>query len=278
MGGVKRRLREDFALTLNNPAGRLHQLLVEAQQIKNNSPIADGWRTLLKIEGKSIADLLERLAPVLRLPHQAKAAVLALENENHNLLLRWLPKVESAFSIINLQAPWEQFKVHLDPTTMYSLEVCGDRLSVRSPEGAIETETLNTILGQTRDLRGEVAAADLDRVLKDFLLRHLGEIEYAIENYRVRGTPGIQQAMRQSVGEIFTRPEVAAKVGQTSFGKRFVAIVLAINTVVSFGGNVARIEERFSQYLLEAPQEEIHEEAPQDSTPQMPPPDTTKKA
>src|SRR5687768_6548772 len=121
-----------------NPAGRLLVLIEASLKIPTNKNYADGWRELLGIEGRDRSFLLERLGPMLRLPFDAKQAAERLGDAvDQELVLEWVPRVERAFSNINLEGNWDQFRGHINGETLLSLRFCSDQLGRLAPENSL---------------------------------------------------------------------------------------------------------------------------------------------
>jgi hypothetical protein len=240
------------AVNPDNPATRLHRLLKRAVKIPDNTKTQEAWAQLLRVQNaKDTSYLLSCLGPVLAMPHEVKETVLAL-NLNHELMLRWVPKVEQALSAANLAGHWEPVRKPLDDATLINLEMCGDRLSELAPEPVVPEAQLGNLLEQVRALRNETAQADIDPDVKQCLLKHLHDFEYALECYDIGGTPAVRRAVGNALGDIVAEPKVVT-ASKTSLGKKFVLLVAVLAQAASATSNVLQIGERINRFLIEPP-------------------------
>jgi hypothetical protein len=171
---------------------------------------------------------------------------------NHALYLDWVPNVEQAFSQMQLAGQWEMFRTPIarDSATLKTLAICADHLSRVAPEPNVPDEDLTKLREQVWNLHDEILAARVDPELQLFLLKHVREIELAIDTYQIQGAPGLSRAVGAAMAETASRPEISGKLSQ-GVGRRFVAIVGIVLNLTTWGGNVARIEERVTYWLTE---------------------------
>jgi hypothetical protein len=193
------------------------------------------------------------------MPNQVRTAVLRLEGQNHGLLLDWTESIEQAFMAHHLGSTWKGFQDQLRPEALRSLAHCDDVLSRSFSEPVVEKDQLAEILSQVEALHAEMRTATLDAELKLFLLKHLREIQIAIESYQVLGAPGISRATNDAIGQLVVNRQqgIIARFMGSPLGQKTVKLLNRVALVAAFGANVARIEEgteRLTTWLLEAPE------------------------
>lgn len=198
---------------LDNPAGRLHRILVgvtsanEAEQVDRVLQRLFGLEDE-KDEASRVALLLRQVAELATLAQQAQAQIETLVDVNHELFLRWVSKVNKAL----MWAPrWNEninnMKQLLDSTTLYSLEMCADMLHRMSPEPTIEDDKLSELVELVRaaiDATAEMSA--LPAEVRQSLIARLREVEISFIYFRTTGYPGVETAMDALTGTWARQP------------------------------------------------------------------------
>ena len=215
--------------TPNNPVGRLVRLFDEAHKITNagSTKAITVWAQLLGVEPGDRTALLRRLGQVLELPAQAEAAVRAIPGIEHGRLLTWVPKVEAAFKILNLDGTFGSFINPIDDTTLTALWVCQEKVSEKWDEPVADEDALTALLKEVRELRREIVAEsdDLGDYLRDYMLHHLDLIEQAIGDYRIMGIVALGRAFQASIGAVVTEPAIFRQSVESSKGKAFIKVL-----------------------------------------------------
>lgn len=250
----------------SSPAARLLTLLQDAMKIGPNVRSEDAWRTVLDVDNGDVSLLLDRLGPLMRLPQEVRAAVVELGDKvSPELLLRWVPQVERSFASTNLDVPWDHFRKNLSRDTLLAVEFCADQLQRLAPEQVIDEDEIAGFLTRVRELQDEVSAStELDEELRQFLMRHLRALEYALQDYRFRGTPALRDAVAMAVGESILRTDLHSRIRSSNVASRVWTLVKTLAQVLAFAANVAQITDTVHTLWLEAPEPTITTPAPPD--------------
>lgn len=190
-------------MSLNNPAGRLHALLSEAgtpPRENDRETARQKWAKTLAVEVKDSPTLLARLGEVMALPVEVRGAVKSLPEVDHDTYLGPLSNVEKSFGKLNLDALWSQCAREIDGTTMYSLKVCDELLSRQRPERTLPEDEREQLHEEVRNLRKDVQAKEKDKDLREFLLHHLKAMDDALQEYKISGTPPVEEAAKAILG------------------------------------------------------------------------------
>lgn len=192
-------------MSLNNPAGRLHALLSEAGVLNyvEKDRVRTKWAKVLGVEKEDSPTLLLRLSEIMNLPAQVREAVEAVPDIDHEMYLKHLPNVESAFAKMSLDVIWGSVAKELDKATMYSLEVCDDLLSRHHPEPMLPGDERERIHKEVRDLFEDVRTNEEDEDLREFLLRHLKAMDDALQEYKISGAPPVEEVVQAAMGDGF---------------------------------------------------------------------------
>lgn len=99
---------------------------------------------------------MRRVGHVLSLPSSIKEAMSYVDDIDRDIYLRWLPRVETSFSILNFQMAWRKFIERFDGEIMYGIEICSDRLSRERPEKIADEKLLSNLLEKVNQLLSEL--------------------------------------------------------------------------------------------------------------------------
>lgn len=193
---------------INNSVGRLFNILRQFQKNASgkNETLASIIGKVFSIDHNNPSQTLQIQLELIHLIKVSKEEVLKLPSTSHNLHLRALQKIETAFSVHHLHSNWVSFSEYLDPATMTSLEHTADNLSY-SGEQIISEDELEELKNQVDELLEAVLKMDVNSKLKAFLLEQINKISQAILYYRINGARGLRNALEQMMGAsaIFTK-------------------------------------------------------------------------
>ena len=218
---------------LDNPAGRLYEILNEARSMPGTHRVGGAWADAFGVEPTDIRQIYALLLELMDLVDRAKKSVQQLDVD-HDLYLRWVPNVEHVLIYSQLGAKWAQLQPQLDDTTMNQLEFCSELLSRRTSEKVISDEDLSKLQMEVETLLDKVLSANLPEELKDVLIEKLEQIRQAILAYRVRGNEGLRRALGSSLGAMFLYREHIEEI-QDDKQKT------TVSQVVQFIANLAEI-------------------------------------
>ena len=177
---------------------------------------------MLSVETGDRALLFKHLSRIYQLPSITEAAVRAFPNElEPDIYLEWLQPVSSAFSVMNLEAPWSSVKQHLNATKLKSLRFCSDRLSKLAPEPTVNMEQVDKLLTLVREVIDSVRDANhLPDHSRMFLMRHLDDVEAALIDYRFLGMRPLQRAFESTLGGVMLQQEVFESTKDDPAGRK----------------------------------------------------------
>ena len=224
--------------TSNNPAGRLHSLLVEGKgQGRQDKSISKVWAEILEVPHADKGLLLRRVGQVMALPSSIKEAMSYIDDIDHSIYLRWLSQVESSFSILNFDMQWKNFIDKFNGEIMYGIEICSDRLSRERPEKTANEELLASLSEKVNELLSELDSAELSGNAWLYIHDHIVRTKEAIEEYRIRGIKPLEEVFQHAVGGVVLNPEIYQESQRTQQGKRFWEIMgyLALVVTITVG-------------------------------------------
>jgi hypothetical protein len=237
---------------LDNPAGRLHRILVAMKQGRANVPVMHGMAEVLGIDPPLLHDVARAVAEVFALAIEAEGEVRSLgDDEPKELLLQWQPKVMEALNAMFFQR--SNPALMLDTVArgygegdLVALAFCSATLHRVRRELVIERDALARIREQTTGLLAVLESdTDLDAELRGLLLWNVRAMLRACDSYDRRGTAGIRDALNQMVGALVSNPDLVARRESSPGTWQKVATVLAtVSAVVGFGTAVVTAIEK----------------------------------
>jgi hypothetical protein len=187
--------------------------------------------------------MLKRLGGVMELPSIIKGRIENLVEVEHDLYLRWLPKIEEAFRANHLAGGFHAFIDKIDETTLLGIEHCAAILSRRDPDPEIKPDELETLRQQVDNLLVETRDAEIDFDIKKFILKHLFAIRNAIDEYQVFGSKSLLTAFGEAVAAAYTEPQTAVKASASSQGSKFLKCVAGIGLLLTVGNQAMQLTE-----------------------------------
>ena len=219
----------------DNPAGRLFLILKKAKKIDKQTKMKNAWAEILGVESKDSAELLRKIGKVNQLPFDIKKGVKSIDDQDHELYLRGLGKVENALGNINFNSSWNGFLNIIDDTTVASLEFTSNLLSRENGEHGLSQKDIDNLLDITQKFKKELVDSDVPEPLQKFILERLNAIESAIHDYKISGVKPIETEIERSVGSLVMRRGIYNK--DKSWSKKFFNLISKIGTIINFAND-----------------------------------------
>jgi hypothetical protein len=218
----------------DNPASRLYNLLVAARELDDNISTRIAWTKLLgEQESADAAVILQGFGRVLLLCAETRKTIEGLPKDaDPEATLSHFKDVEALFFSLNLDKPWSGFKGQISSLMLYSLQMCSKEITRAGMDLKVSQEELDKLLKEVQKLIQHIAASKLDPRFSEFLLKHLGLIEYAILHYRISGVDELVEALERAVGAIILQPDAQAAIKKTEEGKTFLKILADTSTIL----------------------------------------------
>jgi hypothetical protein len=208
-------------IKLDNPAGRLLDLIARGQQIPPSKECRLAWCELLSVDPNDMARLTIRLGKVMALLDEIEEAINSCENIRPETYLKFNVNISKAFEKQKLNDHWSSFINYIDEITYNYIEMTSDVLSMQKSEGCVEDERLEEIEKGLQSLVKEVAASKSDKETKEFLARRSVTILDAVQEFRFTGVSGLFEAVCATLGEISIKQGIQEALQKTYTGKKF---------------------------------------------------------
>lgn len=234
----------------NNPAGRLLAIIRKLQAVQKGKNILtdQAWAKVFQIDPDNTGLLMDRIGKCLQLGNQIIENVKKL-NLNQDLFLKDINQIILSFRQMNLQENINSTLSRIRVESIRGLEYCDHEFSRQSPEKVIPETDLKNIYEEICSLLEEVAQADIDSYLKNFMLDKLDLLRQAIELYDVDGCVPIEKALCEITGSIVLTQEKLKGQDFKEIGKKFIRILVTLYLATQIINNIAQLPESISKII-----------------------------
>lgn len=226
----------------DNPAGRLHRLLVQFRQNASNARAWQTWAATFGIQGDDFPEVARCLEMLLALPGEIESELAQLDPASYpsDIVLRWKDKIIPALVpdlFMGQQA--DQMAVQFDDASLGFLETCSWTLHTYRQQRPIADSDLERIKTLLAELETELRESQhIDSELREFLMRHCKEMSRALRDVVIRGPAALEDALDRAVGATYRRKDLTARSGESpsvwrKFGEVIVAVAAALQIATS---------------------------------------------
>lgn len=249
--------------TLNNPAGRLLEVLKRAKAFQPpNAKALEAWAKILEVPPNDIPHLLTQFGKVLTLPKIVQERIKSQEEINHSIYLKWVPKVESCFKSINLETTIHSFTSNLDEAALDGLEFCSELLSRVQPEIEIDEKEIGKITKQIHKLQDEIIQSEIDNQYKFFMLEKLEELLKALQEYRIMGVEPIDEVFVNTFGRLATNQQIYEETKDTEIGGKFWSVLTRALLLTSLAVTTIQLGQWAQNLLPNQSEEKVQQQCP----------------
>ncbi|HKG02305.1 MAG TPA: hypothetical protein VKB03_03935 [Conexibacter sp.] len=226
----------------DNPAGRLHQLLIRLGEQRGEMPLLAAWAEVLTVPPEDVILHIGRVSDLLR---ELQAAV---DRTGDEALLAPVRRYRAAWS--QPIAPTNQplHRAMADGAAVEALALLSAQLHATASDGVVPVaERRDELRSQLRDLIDAVRDADdLPDEVKHTVVARLLEVEQAIVHIDIGGPAAVHRAMEAVVGSVAFGDVRAAK--SRTF-KRVGATLLVIWTAFTSAPTIQKSIETWGDYI-----------------------------
>lgn len=185
---------------MNNPTGRLLDLMTAARQIADNSATGRAWATVLRCEPSDTIGLYQALAKLLLLVEEAKQATEEFVPGDKSIFLEPFGAIESMLVQPSMGSAWSNYKGKLTDSVMQGLRFGSHALAFSYPEKSLNESHIKNLLALINELLEECLGADLPQALKTLFAQNLEHLRRALTTYRISGPLGLQNELDRLSG------------------------------------------------------------------------------
>jgi Mor family transcriptional regulator len=201
-----------------NPAARLLDVLLEAQDIDRSITTRIAWAQILDT-GNNPPLLYERLSKVMTLSEEAYSLVIELFPRQARAAAAWKNALDAAFNAQNLSGQFETFFGKISTTTIDHLTAAADLLDTKTPD-KLTTSKISEFISSLNELVEEVLSGDFEGKVKEYLARSIRKIVIALEEYRLGGTIPVTDSIEALLGHSFFDRDYGTALHETDTGSK----------------------------------------------------------
>lgn len=231
----------------DNPAKRLLNFLKKGQSESENKNMGEALADIFGVKPDQRSEILRCLGEVQKLPSSVRNEIIDID-EDHNLYLDKINRIEKALSKINFGAKWRVFKQAIDEATITQLTFCSKLLSDNSKFKPLEEKDLNNLKEKVQSFKSELSEYDIDPDLSRLIYEKVNDIERVIFDYQLTGSALIQKEVESAIGQIVLHPDLVKK--EKSLAKKFFSLLSYISITINVVEKVPKLTE-YSQELLD---------------------------
>lgn len=239
----------------DNPAARLHALLVGAVSNPAGESVELAWRRTLDLDTgeRDPVRFLQAFAAVCALPSAALARLESTQRGQAPHFSRWLAPVvdtlESCASSLGQRT--DTALQRITPEVLVSLESAAWLLHDEDRRALPPRDVVAALLAALEELEAQLlAATDVDETLREYLLLQVAQMMNAVRLVRVVGADGLQAAYERGVGASLV---AVRRHGPSAWLDKFLGVVVQLEPLVSVGADLVAIASPTIQAIAALP-------------------------
>ncbi len=235
---------------IDNPAARLHRILVEGKKRNDNANCRDVWADILEISPITEINIMRGIANTAELADKIIFTRDELLKAKRAKSGYWYKRVNAAFRDQNLNSSWVTFNNKIDELTISELDMLAMIFDTSGSETPLDDEKLAEFKTQIIDLREDIINSNLDKGVQIALLALLKKALEAIELYQITGAGPIMEAVEASVGRIMFDHNLQEEVKTGVIGKQFGALLGGLANFITVAQGVKELAGPIATLLL----------------------------
>ena len=243
---------------LDNPAGRLHNLLERYAQ-HSKSAFQQAWALTLDVPTEDVPLYLGDITALMR---DVTRAATGTDDPAYAPIAGHVRMLSECVSPANLA--WNQPATNAapNPTAMQSLLMFSSYLHSVGPDGDLpDAQTLADLVAQVSDLIEGVKAADIEASVKHLLLDRLAEVYRALNHLDIGGTDAARAAMDAlAMTTAVYGSTVKDKDLVDKFKKTLKTLYVTFAIAVTLADGIPTLDHTYNvvHHLFDPPQAQLH--------------------
>ena len=184
----------------NNPVGRLHEILCEANNHQPGERAQSVWAKVLDAPAGDVGALLKLLAGLIDLKDEAKQALMDGVDGDPSIFLAPFTKIDQIFHRIDLSAQWNNSKQYLDIATLNALAFGDHLLERKQAKLSLTAEQTFDFIEKLDGLLRQCINSNLPAGLKKLFRRNLESLRQALITYKISGAQAVEDEVDRMIG------------------------------------------------------------------------------
>lgn len=218
---------------LDNPAGRLYDILSRAKQSNSlESTVINVLSGILSVDPRDVIGVSYTFTQLKGLINDTDLAIEQLEGYKYKRYQKMIERIKVAFQDVDFELKLKDILKYLNDETLLSLKFCAEDLS--GTETHIDKDTLKELQDEVKSLLEKVIESNnLGKELRTFLYEKLQDIDKAIRDHRFYGSAGIRRAFESSIGAALINQEQIQEQQDNKIVKEFFKVLSKIDSLLS---------------------------------------------
>jgi len=236
-----------------NPAGRLHQILIQAKASGGIGPAFEVWKRVfgVPVESEHARDptqahleaqieVISRVVQLKQLIEDTEEALRDIDGLSEKYFRpfqRIRPIVQQSIASLGTDLTAALNQVTEGDLTV--LEFCSEKLEELHVEPIVDETELQEILQEVNSLFDEVRDSSVDAELKSFVLDGLETIRRGINEFRIRGPERLKESLGEIIGSLAVNKDLVKAGSKEEVVGKFEKLCYRFAAVVSFASDAA---------------------------------------
>lgn len=189
---------------LDNPAGRLHAILLKLKGTRGDELMGEVWKRALDLPQQAgTTQLLVRIGKVYALSDEIASKMSKIRGYHRRDVERWWKPLSAGFYKAQFSVIWNNVSGEFTGDILDDIESCSIKLSEFSPEPYLKKDELGHIYELLENIEKEIENnSDLDEKVKDMLEERLRRINQALDNVWINGAEPVQTELESAVANV----------------------------------------------------------------------------
>lgn len=233
----------------DNPAARLHAILVKAKSKPGGENCRKVWSEILNIPRANEAEFLMQIGKVSSLTHEIMEFVRNEYPNQLNTTKHWTGQVNSAFIQQNYNSQFSTFTTKIDNHSLDSLSLLSDLIANKTKTTVLPEDTLESMKTKINELINDLLVADLSVEFKQYLNRALSKILENLNSYLITGINPIIDSIDMILGHAITDVNYREELKESGFGKSVLAVFHFLASFITVAAGISQYEDIGKFYL-----------------------------
>lgn len=255
----------------NNPAARLHNILLVLRAANPQDTIANAWRGAFNTSGLPLQDLVSKMALVYSLPTGINNDLRRLDIYDPEMMFWWRELAQTAQYALTQE--WGLAKAHITGDVIAAIRSRSRLLNKYSPEPILDDGVIEQTKASVQSIIEAVKSADgLDDDLKQRILQQADFISDLLDNVEILGGVSIKHDIDEALADIVQQTEQVKESDNTireTIKARVTEVVIWLSAF-NVGGDAYNHAQSVLQALM--PPKEVHQLTDGKEVPQLPEP------
>ena len=232
----------------DNPAGRLHKLLLDDKSKPPNTAMKQVWAEVFGLDASNTPAIFTNLVRLQDSVNEIEKSI-RMQEVDHDIYLQSFPSIRTILSLPNLDSSINQHVSLINEGVLMTLQFCSERLSKTCPEHVPTDDEIKELIEQIQNLADSILASSINKTLKVILSELTESMRQALAEYRIRGGTGLREELFSILERLQRTFPILEQHKTEPEVKLFWEILSKYDTITSICVNAPAVLSGFQQVL-----------------------------